>query len=75
MGARPSALALAVAISRLGAVSVLLRPDGDVAREARLGQVSGSSPILSGLHWRADSATSTRSYSAAGAPRANSACH
>ena len=39
MGARPSALALAVAISRLGAVSVLLRPDGDVAREARLGQV------------------------------------
>jgi putative long chain acyl-CoA synthase len=40
MGTRPSALALAVAISRLGAVSVLLRPDGDVAREAGLGQVS-----------------------------------
>jgi putative long chain acyl-CoA synthase len=39
MGSRPSALALAVAISRLGAVSVLLRPDGDVAREASLGQV------------------------------------
>jgi putative long chain acyl-CoA synthase len=39
MGPRPSALALAVAISRLGAVSVLLRPDGDVAREAALGQV------------------------------------
>ncbi len=39
MGTRPSALALAVAISRLGAVSVLLRPDGDVVREAELGQV------------------------------------
>jgi putative long chain acyl-CoA synthase len=39
MGSRPSALALAVAISRLGAVSVLLRPDGDVAREASIGQV------------------------------------
>src|SRR5436853_3686669 len=39
MSTRPSALAAVVAISRLGAVSVLLRPDGDVAREARLGQV------------------------------------
>ena len=39
MSTRPSALALVVALSRLGAVSVLLRPDGDVAREARLGQV------------------------------------
>ncbi len=39
MGTRPSALAVAVAISRLGAVSVMLRPDGDVAREAELGQV------------------------------------
>src|SRR6202021_2713711 len=39
MGTRPSALALAVAISRIGAVSVLLRPDGDVAREAELGEV------------------------------------
>jgi putative long chain acyl-CoA synthase len=39
MGARPSALALAVAISRLGAVSVLLRPDGDAVREAELGEV------------------------------------
>jgi putative long chain acyl-CoA synthase len=29
-----------VAISRLGAVSVLLRPDGDPAREAELGQVA-----------------------------------
>jgi putative long chain acyl-CoA synthase len=39
MGARPTALALIIAISRVGAVSVLLRPDGDIAREARLGQV------------------------------------
>ena len=39
MGPRPSALALAVAISRIGAVAVLMRPDGDLAREARLGQV------------------------------------
>ncbi|MBV9310310.1 MAG: AMP-binding protein, partial [Solirubrobacterales bacterium] len=39
MVARPTALALAVAISRLGAVSVLLRPDGDLEREIELGQV------------------------------------
>jgi len=39
MGTRPSSLALISAISRLGAVAVLLRPDGDVEREARLGQV------------------------------------
>jgi putative long chain acyl-CoA synthase len=39
MGTRPSALALVVAISRIGAVSVLLRPDGDVSREAELAQL------------------------------------
>jgi putative long chain acyl-CoA synthase len=39
MGSRPSAVAVTIAISRLGAVAVLLRPDGDVAREAGLGQV------------------------------------
>jgi len=39
MSTRPSALALMVALSRLGAISVLLRPDGDIAREAELGQV------------------------------------
>jgi putative long chain acyl-CoA synthase len=39
MGTRPSAFAVAVAISRLGAVGVLMRPDGDLAREARLGQI------------------------------------
>jgi putative long chain acyl-CoA synthase len=40
MGTRPTSLALVVAISRLGAVSVLLRPDGDIAREAELSSVS-----------------------------------
>jgi putative long chain acyl-CoA synthase len=39
MGPRPSAVALTMALSRLGAVAVLMRPDGDVAREAELGQV------------------------------------
>ena len=39
MGSRPSAVTLMMAISRLGAVAVLVRPDGDVAREASLGQV------------------------------------
>jgi putative long chain acyl-CoA synthase len=39
MGPRPTALALAVAINRLGAVAVMLRPDGEVEREATLGQV------------------------------------
>ncbi len=40
MGTRPSALALTVAISRLGAVAVLMRPDGDIEREAALGQIT-----------------------------------
>ncbi|MGA2011604.1 MAG: AMP-binding protein [Solirubrobacteraceae bacterium] len=39
MGSRPSALALVVALSRVGAVAVLLRPDGNTRREATLGQV------------------------------------
>ena len=39
MRQRPSALALTVALSRLGAVAVLLRPDGDTRREIALGQV------------------------------------
>jgi putative long chain acyl-CoA synthase len=39
MCARPSALALAAAISRIGAVAVLMRPDGAPEREARLGQI------------------------------------
>jgi putative long chain acyl-CoA synthase len=55
MGTRPSALALVVAISRLGAVSVLLRPDGDIAREAALGQTTRiiadpeRAPLVAGL--------------------------
>ncbi|MFG2085370.1 MULTISPECIES: AMP-binding protein [unclassified Spirillospora] len=40
MGTRPTALALVAALSRLGAVAVLLRPDGDPAAEARLGGVT-----------------------------------
>ena len=40
MGARPSALAVVAALSRLGAVVVLMRVDGSPAREAQLGQVS-----------------------------------
>jgi putative long chain acyl-CoA synthase len=39
MGTRPSALAVVAALNRLGAVAVLLRPDGDVARELELGDV------------------------------------
>ena len=74
MGTRPSALALAVAISRLGAVVVLLRPDGDIAREAELGQVERiiadpeRAPLAAGLGERA-----RRSCSAAAAARVTSA--
>ncbi|MEW2358358.1 AMP-binding protein [Spirillospora sp. NPDC029432] len=39
METRPTALALVAALSRLGAVAVLLRPDGDVGREVELGGV------------------------------------
>ncbi len=39
MDTRPSALAMVAALNRLGAVAVLLRPDGDVAREADLGRI------------------------------------
>jgi putative long chain acyl-CoA synthase len=39
MGPRPSGLAVLAALSRLGAVAVLLRPDGNTRREATLGQV------------------------------------
>ncbi|HEX2128425.1 MAG TPA: AMP-binding protein [Solirubrobacterales bacterium] len=38
MGTRPSALAVVAALSRLGAVAVLLRPDGEPAREVELGE-------------------------------------
>jgi putative long chain acyl-CoA synthase len=39
MGVRPSALAVVAALNRLGAVAVLMRPDGDSEREAELGQI------------------------------------
>jgi putative long chain acyl-CoA synthase len=38
MSSRPSALAVVTALSRLGAVAVMLRPDNNTAREASLGQ-------------------------------------
>ena len=37
---RPSALAVAAALNRIGAVTVLLRPDGDLARQAELGGIT-----------------------------------
>lgn len=40
MDTRPSALVVVAALSRVGAVAVLLRPDGSVEREAELGQVT-----------------------------------
>ena len=40
MQTRPSALTVVAALSRLGAVAVLMRPDGDPAREAELGRTS-----------------------------------
>lgn len=38
MQTRPSALTVVAALNRLGAVAVLMRPDGDPAREAELGK-------------------------------------
>lgn len=40
MEPRPTALTVVAALNRLGAVAVLLRPDGDVEREAELGEVA-----------------------------------
>jgi putative long chain acyl-CoA synthase len=40
MSSRPSAFSLVAAISRLGATAVLLRPEGDLDLEARLGKIS-----------------------------------
>ena len=39
MDTRPSAFTLVAALSRLGATAVLLRPDGELEHEARLGEV------------------------------------
>jgi putative long chain acyl-CoA synthase len=40
MSTRPSALVAVAALNRIGAVTVLLRPDGDVEREAQLGHIT-----------------------------------
>ena len=40
MDTRPSAFTLVAAISRLGATAVLIRPDGDIAREISLGRAT-----------------------------------
>jgi putative long chain acyl-CoA synthase len=40
MQTRPSALTAVVALNRLGAVAVLMRPDGDPAREAEIGKLA-----------------------------------
>jgi putative long chain acyl-CoA synthase len=40
MQTRPSGLSVVSALNRLGAVAVLMRPDGPVRREAELGQVT-----------------------------------
>jgi putative long chain acyl-CoA synthase len=40
MGTRPSGLSVVAALNRLGAVAVLMRPDGSVEREAELGAVT-----------------------------------
>lgn len=40
MHARPSGVTIAAALNRLGAVAVLMRPDGDPVREAALGEVT-----------------------------------
>lgn len=39
MQTRPSSLTVAAALNRLGAVAVMMRPDGDYAREAELGKI------------------------------------
>jgi putative long chain acyl-CoA synthase len=60
MNTRPSAFTLVAALSRLGATAVLLRPDGDVEREASLGQVTwvisdpehvAHGPTIDGVTW------------------------
>jgi putative long chain acyl-CoA synthase len=40
MATRPSAVTVVAALSRLGATAVLLRPDGDLRREAGLGRIT-----------------------------------
>lgn len=40
MDTRPSALGVVAALNRLGAVAVMLRPDGSISQECRLGKVT-----------------------------------
>ena len=40
MGTRPSAFTVVAALSRLGATAVLLRPDAEIDREAKLGRIT-----------------------------------
>ncbi len=40
MATRPSGLSVVAALNRLGAIAVLMRPDGPIAHEADLGQVT-----------------------------------
>nr|MBA2349597.1 AMP-binding protein [Solirubrobacterales bacterium] len=51
MGTRPSAIALVAALNRLGAVAVLMRPDGPVALEAGIGRITRviTDPELTGV--------------------------
>ncbi len=60
MSTRPSAFTLIAALSRLGATAVLLRPDGELVREARLGRIAwlvtdpehiADDPLLEGVTW------------------------
>ncbi|MGN6606778.1 MAG: AMP-binding protein [Jatrophihabitans sp.] len=60
METRPSAVAVLAALSRLGATAVLLRPDGDPAREAELGGITwvvsdpehvGLADTITGVRW------------------------
>ena len=69
MSARPSALAAVAAINRIGAVAVLMRPDGDPREKPRSDRSSGSSPTPSAPSWPRSSRASRRSCSAAAARR------
>ncbi len=40
MNTRPSAFTVVAALSRVGAIAVLLRPDGELANEAELGRIT-----------------------------------
>ena len=68
MSTRPSGLSVVAALNRLGAVAVLMRPDGPVAREAELGQVTRivADPELAGQRRRCRLAPRSSCSAAAG---------